>query len=112
MARPARTRRKRNNRGNGVPKEGLVGAHTARRQRRAAPLERNQRSPADEPIGAGASVAPTEKATARERERHRLQRELGVVPAGEDGSVRQRRAPGVSRRALDAAGRKADRKVR
>jgi hypothetical protein len=95
-----------------VPREGLVGAHTARRQPRGEPLERSQRSFSDEPVGDGAAVAPTEQAVVRERERHRLQREAGVVPAGEDGNLRQRRAPGADRTSLDAAARKADHKVR
>jgi hypothetical protein len=95
-----------------VPKEGLVGAHSTRRQPSGEALERNQRSPIDEPVGGGAAVAPTEKAVVRERERHRLQRDAGVVPAGEDGNLRQRRAPGVDRTTLDAAARKATDKVR
>jgi hypothetical protein len=83
-----------------VPREGLIGAHTARRE---------VGEPMDEPIAAaGADVGPTERAAMRERERHRLQRELGVVPAGEAGNVRQHRGPGVARAALDAAGRQAD----
>jgi hypothetical protein len=91
-----------------MPKEGLVGAHHDRRQPSREALERSQRSPADEPIGAGSEVAPTEKAEVRERERHRLQREIGVVPAGEDGHLRQWRAPSVTRESLDAAAREAD----
>jgi hypothetical protein len=51
-----------------VPPEGLVGAHLERRESASHGLE--------EPVGAGADVAPTRKAEARERERHRLQREL------------------------------------
>jgi hypothetical protein len=94
-----------------VPKQGLVGAHSRRRQPTGA-LERDQRSSADEPIGGGSEVAPTDKARTRERERHRLQRQIGVVPAGEDGNLRQRRARGVKRRDLDAAGREADRRVK
>jgi len=94
-----------------VPKEGLIGAHWVRRQP-IGELERSQRSPADEPIGTGAQVAPTEKAEVRERERHRLQRQAGVVSAGEDGNLRQRRAPGVTRAALDAAASRANHRVR
>ena len=82
-----------------VPKEGLIGAHMARRE----PGES-----LDEPLGGGADVGPTERAVMRERERHRLQREMGVVPAGESGYVRQQRAPTVVRAALDAASRQAD----
>jgi hypothetical protein len=94
-----------------VPKQGLVGAHRGRGQARGS-LERDQPTPAHEPIGNGSEVAPTEKAAARERERHRLQRAVGVVPAGEDGNRRQLRAAGVKRRALDAAAREADRRVK
>jgi hypothetical protein len=94
------------------PHEGLAGAHHERRQPRGEPLEADQHSAADEPIGEGSEVAPTEKAEIHERERHRLQRELGVVPAGEDGNLRQRRAPGATREALDAAAREADRLVK
>jgi len=90
------------------PREGLVGAHTVRRGRRAAPLERDQRSYADEPTGTGSEVAPTRQAEVRERERHRLQRQEGVVPAGEDGNLRQRRGPRATRQSLDAAARAAD----
>jgi hypothetical protein len=104
MARRATRKQK----GHVTPREGLVGAHKGRRQARTSPLERNQRSVADEPVGDGATVAPTPQAAARERERHRLQREVGVVPAGEDGNLRQRRSPKVTRRALDDAAARAD----
>jgi hypothetical protein len=60
----------------------------------------------------GAAVAPTKKAEARERERHRLQAKEGVIPAGEQGNLKQRRSPKASRPALDAAARKADHLVR
>jgi hypothetical protein len=50
-----------------VPPEGLVGAHTERRLPGAGDL--------NEPVGAGADVAPTRKAEVRERERHRIARE-------------------------------------
>ncbi len=91
------------------PGQGLVGAHRVRYQRRDAPLERDQVSFGDEPIGAGSQVAPTGLAEARERERHRLQRQQGVVPAGEDGNLRQRRGPRATRASLDAAAGAADR---
>jgi hypothetical protein len=88
-------------RSDAVRREGLVGAHRVRREvdRPDAP---------DEPIGGGADVAPTARAADRERERHRLQRAMGVIPAGEDGNLRQLRAPGVGRASLDAAAREAD----
>ena len=59
----------------------------------------------------GSEVAPTKKAEAREHERHRLERKIGRIPAGEAGLRRDHRAAGVSREALDAAGRRADRHV-
>jgi hypothetical protein len=90
------------------PREGLVGAHAVRRNRRAAPLEGDQHSYDDEPTGTGSLVAPTPLAELRERERHRLQRAQGVVPAGEDGNLRQRRSPRATRSSLDAAARAAD----
>ena len=90
------------------PRQGLAGAHHVRYQGRGAPLERNQSSFGDEPIGGGAQVAPTRLAEVRERERHRLQRRQGVVPAGEDGNLRQRRGPWATRASLDAAARAAD----
>jgi hypothetical protein len=99
-------------RGDVVPREGLIGAHTARRQPSETTEEGDEISPMDEPIGGGAEVAPTERAMARERERHRLQREIGVVPAGEEGRVRQMRAEGSDRAALDAAAHMADERVK
>lgn len=91
------------------PRQGLAGAHHVRYQPRGAPLEADQVSFGDEPIGTGSQVAPTRLAEVRERERHRLQRQEGVVPAGEDGNLRQRRVPGATRASLDAAARAADR---
>ena len=99
-------------RGDVVPREGVIGAVTTRRQPTIEDEEGEQLSPMDEPIGAGAEVAPTERAVERERERHRLQREVGVVPAGESGTVRQQRAAGADRAALDAAARQADERVK
>jgi hypothetical protein len=93
-----------------APREGLVGAHDERRE---AEGERDEDEPASrEPVGAGADVAPTRRAEERERTRHRLQREQGVVPAGTEGNPRQQRAPGASREDLDEAGREADDAVR
>jgi len=94
-----------------VPKEGLVGAHWVLREP-IGTSEPGERSPSDEPLGVASDVAPTERAIVREYERHRLQRAAGVVPAGEDGNLRQRRAPGVTRSALDAAAREANRLAR
>ena len=91
-----------------VPHEGLVGAHERRREPEAE--LGGDEAPADEPVGAGADVAPTRRAEERERIRHHLQRAEGVVPAGDDRK-RQRRAPGASRGRLDAAARTADESV-
>ena len=86
-----------------IPREGLFGAHMVRREPGG--------ETAVEPLGGGAEVAPTVKAELRERERHRLQREIGVVPAGEGGNLRQQRAPGVTRLSLDAAAQQANHRV-
>jgi len=72
---------------------------------------RGSRAPAGGPYK-GSVVAPTKKAEARERQRHSLQRGLGVVPAGEAGNRRQRRGPKATRPSLDAAARQADERVR
>src|SRR4051812_9344379 len=88
-------------RGGGTPREGLVGAHEERRQGEG---EREADEPSSrEPVGGGADVAPTRRAEERERKRHRLQREQGVVPAGTEGNPRQQRAPGADRESLDEA---------
>jgi len=81
-----------------TPPEGNIGPRRTRRSRRDGI--------------SGAAVAPTRKAEARERQRHRLQRREGVIPASEAGNLKQRRAPEASRSALDAAARKADHLVR
>jgi hypothetical protein len=88
-----------------VPKEGLVGPHSVRREASLEASEMDERL--NEPLGGGSDVAPTQRAAQEERERHARQRELGVVAAGEDGNLRQRRAPTASREALDAAAHKA-----
>jgi hypothetical protein len=106
-------------RGDVVPREGLVGAHTARREPLSRGLtegeELEEQTAAGEegaePTGPGSDVAPTKRAEERERERHRLERELGRTPAGEDGLIHDRRAPGISREHLDEAARQADRYV-
>jgi hypothetical protein len=103
-----------------VPREGLVGAHGARREAPARDADAGEdadaeaaeaREEGDEPTGPGSDVAPTKRAEERERERHRLERELGRTPAGEEGLVHDRRAPGVTREDLDEAAREADRRV-
>jgi len=107
-------------RNDAVPREGLVGAHTARREPLTATEgegtgdEEEQMAAGEEgaePTGPGSDVAPTRRAEERERERHRLERELGRTPAGEEGLIHGRSASGVSREDLDEAARKADRYV-
>ena len=91
-----------------VPREGLFGAHRARREPHHATAEDGEYQRMEEPLGMGAEVAPTAEAEMHERERHRLQREIGVVPAGEVGNLRQLRAATATRESLDAAARIAD----
>src|SRR6476659_2204418 len=79
-----------------VPHEGLVGAHMSKRE--PGPSERDDEDgDGAEPTGMGADVAPTKRAEALERERHQIERDLGRLPAGEEGALRERRAPDVSR---------------
>jgi hypothetical protein len=88
-----------------VPAQGLVGAHRGRLEHRP---DDQDASRLDEPVGPGADVAPTKTAEVRERVRHQLQRHEGVVPAGTEGNLRQRRPSRTDRRTLDDAARKAD----
>jgi hypothetical protein len=90
-----------------VPRQGLVGAHTARLEPDSATSDEE----GDEPTGAGSDVAPTRLAEQRERERHRLERERGRVPAGEGGAIHEKRSPNVTREDLDEVQREADRRV-
>jgi NAD(P)-dependent dehydrogenase (short-subunit alcohol dehydrogenase family) len=98
-------------RGHAFPREGLVGAHVERRERAARVADAEAGQEGREPTGPGSDVAPTKRAEERERERHRLERELGRTPAAEEGLIHERRAPGVSREDLDRAAREADRRV-
>lgn len=101
------------------PHQDVVGAHGERRvspasARGAADDASESGEPSEEgeePTGSGADVAPTKLAEARERERHRIERSIGHTPAGEDGLIHGRNAPGVSREQLDEAAREADRRV-
>ncbi len=95
-------------RSDGVPREGLFGAHRARREAMHATAEESEPPRTEEPLGMGAEVAPTAEAELHERLRHRLQREIGVIPAGEAGNLRQLRAPTATRETLDAAAHQAD----
>ena len=91
-----------------VPREGLVGAHMVLGCSRSTKWNPGSARTSHEPFGVATEVAPTERAIVLEYERHRLQRAAGVVPAEEDGHLRQQRAPGVTRSALDAAAREAN----
>jgi len=91
-----------------VPREGLFGPYRKRREPLHAPADDDSYQRMEEPLGMGAEVAPTAEAEMHERERHRLQREIGVVPAGEVGNLRQLRAPSATRESLDAAARRAN----
>jgi hypothetical protein len=92
----------------GRPPEGLVGTHRLRREPTGALETSSDRE--RQPVGHGADVGPTEKATRREQERHRREREIGRVAAGTERNVRDRRR-GVTRAQLEAAARAADEKV-
>lgn len=98
----------RSGRGQAVPRQGLVGAHEHRggfSDTGVTPME------GEEPVGDGSACAPTRQAAERERVRHDLEREVGRIPAGMEGVVREMREPGVTREALDEAAREADRRV-
>jgi hypothetical protein len=90
-----------------VPRTGLVGAHQQRHASLAASVELDEPG---EPAGPGAEVAPTRQAEQREAERHRRERELGVIAAG-DENLRQRRSPDVTRQALDESAAEVDRQA-
>lgn len=59
----------------------------------------------------GADVAPTERATERERQRHALERDKGRAPAGHDGQLADHRRQDVSADDLEEAARDADEHV-
>src|SRR5262245_17000581 len=88
-----------------TPRAGLIGAHPER----SAGFIKG--ADADEPVGAGAEVAPTARAEVRERERHRLEDERGVHIAGLGGRLRQEWEPGVTREDVASVGEEADRRV-
>jgi hypothetical protein len=94
-------------RGHVMPREGLVGAHEQRREGLATGGDDGM----VESPGRGSEVAPTATAEARERQRHQVQRQMGVVPAGADGNLRQRRGGQVSRAQLDRSGQEADQQL-
>jgi hypothetical protein len=88
----------------GVPKQYVAGSHEERQASGAAFDE-------EEPVNDGSSPAPTKLAEERERERHRLEQELGRTAAGLGENRRDHRDPGVTREDLDRAAREADEKV-
>ncbi len=92
-----------------MPREGLVGAHEERRSRAADVPDPDDRL--KEPTGRGADVAPTRKAERREATRHRLESQIGHVPAGERQLVRQRHSRYESREALDGIAAEADQAI-
>jgi hypothetical protein len=92
----------------GRPPEGLFGTQRLRREPTSELETSSDRE--RKPVGHGADVGPTEKATRREQERHRREREVGRVAAGTERKVRDQRR-GVSRAQLEAAARGADEKV-
>jgi hypothetical protein len=58
----------------------------------------------------GSEVAPTARAEKRERERHRMERQIGRTAAGTKGVRRDTRRGPVTRQALAQAAREADRR--
>jgi hypothetical protein len=95
-------------RGHMVPHQGVIGAHA---DQPGYSTEGKSDAEGQEPVGNGGETAPTDLAARREQERHRLERELGRVGAGQDGVIRDTRTPGVTREKLDAAAREADRRI-
>jgi hypothetical protein len=71
---------------------------------------RGRIAPAEERVtDGGADQAPTELARRRERERHRIERTLGRIAAGEVDELRHEvRSPTATRERLAAAARVAD----
>jgi hypothetical protein len=89
----------------GTPRQRVFGANQGRFAPGEEPLDER------EPVADGAEVGPTARAEARERERHRQERQLGRMAAGIGENLRDRREPAVTRGDLDRAARSADRKV-
>jgi len=93
----------------GAPPEGLAGPHKTRRTPTGRTASERERELA--PEGGGSEVAPTARATERERERHARERAVGRVAAGTMARQRASVRPGLKREELERAGREADRKV-
>jgi hypothetical protein len=96
-----------------VPRSGVIGAHPSA----VAPLTASFDEEVQPSSTGGQDVAPTARALERERLRHSHQSEVGVLPAGQEGRLRQER-PEVDegssrgmRALLDAAADAADREV-
>jgi hypothetical protein len=79
-----------------VPREGLVGAHTERREGLSSGTE--------EPVGAGADVAPTRKAELFQRARHELERGRGATSREELDRAATDAAQMIAARRLTAEG--------
>lgn len=93
----------------GAPPEGLVGPHKTRRTPTGGTASESERELA--PEGGGSEVAPTARATERERERHARERAMGRVAAGTMARRTASVRPGLARKDLERAGREADKKV-
>jgi len=93
----------------GAPPEGLAGAQGSRRVPTGRTTTMSERELA--PASGGSEVAPTARATERERVRHAGERAAGRVAAGTMARQRASVRPGVKREDLERAGREADRKV-
>jgi hypothetical protein len=87
-----------------TPPQYVFGANP---ERRAPAAELDE----PEPVGDGAEVAPTRKAEARERARHREERKRGRMTAGAGENLRDRREPELTREDLEEAAKVADAEV-
>jgi hypothetical protein len=95
--------------------------HDERRQKAGNQSRSNNTPPDDDALSdgpgqaarprAGAEVAPTKLAEERERERHRLERQMGRAPGGDGAHLHDTRTGDVTREKLDAAAKEADRRV-
>src|SRR2546428_5196356 len=89
-------------------REQKIGANTTR----PSPDDADEAEPlAAAPPSNGAEVAPTPRATERERVRHQEERKRGRMAAGVDDNPRDRREPEVTRDDLAEAARVADEAV-
>jgi hypothetical protein len=93
----------------GAPPEGLIGPQKARRTPTGGTASERERELA--PVSGGSEVAPTARATERERERHARERAMGRVAAGTMARQRASVRPELQRKDLERAGREADQKM-